>query len=227
MIEQSGALADPGFARPRPPVRFRRAGADSLRRQAGSARSSACAWACRAWWRRSAASWACWIIPCTASRPLVRHIGVGVFAGLAGSLPRRPLSFALRDPRKLPVVSRSHRRERGRRHHGRPPSRPAHGSGPIPSRIDSDAGRKLRPEAHGKRGESPGTHPWTYRGASTYGNLRTCRIWRRLCILKDAHGPSTLRHSLHRPGAVARLAKPLTAAVAVENARVCERPPVR
>ncbi len=87
---------------------------------------------------------------------LVRHRGVGVFEGLPEEfrVGRYHSLYAIRE--KLPGCARNHRRKRGRHHHGRPPSRPADGSGAVSSRIDPDAGRKLRPEADGKRGARTG-----------------------------------------------------------------------
>ena len=156
LIEQLAAVADSGLARAGPSRRFRRAGAGALRGQARRSRCSACAWACRAWWKRSAASWACWIIRCTASRRWCGNRGVGVFEGLPEEfrVGRYHSLYAIRE--KLPGVPGSHRGDRRRRHHGRAPSRAADGSGAVPSRIDPDAGRQLRPEADGKCGASAG-----------------------------------------------------------------------
>ena len=85
---------------------------------------------------------------------LVRHRGDRRVRGIARGISRGPLSFFIRDPGKIPGVPGSDRRKRRRHHHGRPPSRSADGSGAVSSRIDPDAGRKLRPEADGERGEN-------------------------------------------------------------------------
>ena len=129
-------LISPG---PGPPGGFRRAGPGEDRRAAGRARCSACAWDCRALWRRSAASWACSITPCTASPRTVRHRGIGVFEGLPEEFQvgRYHSLFARRET--LPGVPGSDRGDRRRRDHGRAPPRAADRGRAVPSRIDPHA----------------------------------------------------------------------------------------
>ena len=61
--------------------------------------------------------------------------------------------FARRET--LPGVPGSHGGDRGRRHHGRAPSRTADRGGAVPSGVDSHGGRRSRPEADGER-DAPG-----------------------------------------------------------------------
>ena len=51
------------------------------------------------------------------------------------SVSRRPLPFPLREPRHLPVLSRSHRGIGRRRYHGRPPSPPPYRGRSVPSGV--------------------------------------------------------------------------------------------
>jgi anthranilate synthase len=64
-------------------------------------RCSACAWDCRALWRPSAANWACWITPCTASPPwcaIAEWASSRAARGVSGG----PLPLAVRAPGDVP-----------------------------------------------------------------------------------------------------------------------------
>ena len=89
----------------------------------GRSRCLACVSDCRESWRRSAASWACWIIPCTASRRPCGIEGRACFEGLPEQFQvgRYHSLYAMRT--MLPACLEVTAEIRGRRHHGRAPSR--------------------------------------------------------------------------------------------------------
>ncbi len=63
-LQPSLILVSPGPGRP---AELRRAGTSCATPRNSRFRCSECAWVCKAWWKRSAASWACWDITCKAS----------------------------------------------------------------------------------------------------------------------------------------------------------------
>ena len=68
LIDKLQPSSDSGFAGAGASFGFRGAGVGALRGEVGEFRCSEFAWDCRGWWRRLAASWACWDIRCTGSR---------------------------------------------------------------------------------------------------------------------------------------------------------------
>ena len=110
LLAAGGAGPDSDLARSGPAGGFRRAGRGEDTRCGWGFRYSACAWDCRASWRRSEANWACSITRCTASHRPYGIAGSGCSRGCRRNFRWAAITRCSRAGRRFRPVWKSRRR---------------------------------------------------------------------------------------------------------------------